>query len=345
MYFMDMENQFLQMIREYMLGVSLMKLKIKYNISIHKIRRILHENNITIRPAFVSKTEKVGSKIIKLYESGMDSNEIGRKFNIAGINVRKYLRQHGVKRRIRQEYCKKYPINIDQFRDPSSEVASYWTGFLMADGYLKIDSRTQTHLVKIKLQGRDIGHLYNFARDLQTTKQPKLYDDESFGKPKKVAQILIMNKELYDLFISYGVKDFKRLGEVNLPPTMNLRHWLRGLIDGDGIVCLSSDKKKRLVIGFVCPQRKAVEWVRDHINKVIEFPRVNKINEVQPSKMVIYTTYWSGFYAIKLAKYLYCDSTRYLNRKLQRVLPFIIKNQTSQQTPNQLNQSQLNQNQ
>lgn len=325
-----MENQFLQVpnvIDDYKNGLSLSKLTKKYSMSIYAIRKILINNDVLIRPAFISKIDKAKHHIIELYKNGLDSYKIGKKLGIAATNIRKCLKQQGIARRIRQQYCKQYPINIDVFKDPSNEITSYWIGFLMADGHLRINSK-QTHLIKIKLQGKDIQHLYNFAQDLHTTKQPKLYDSVSpLGKPIKIAQILIMNKELYELFTSYGVKEFKRTGNIILPTTINMQHWLRGLIDGDGIVTLN-DKKKRLVIGFICPKRKAVEFVRKFINSIIDFPRINKIqSKLNPkSKKSTYVTYWSGFYAIKLAKFLYFNSYRYLKRKWLRVEPFIFNN-------------------
>ena len=328
MYLIDM--QLLQVtsniINSYKQGQGLTTLARRYHTHYTKIRKILRDNNVEIKRPAECKTAKYANEIIKLYKEGIDGNKIGKRFKIAGQNIRKFLKQQGIKRRIRQEYCKQYLINIERFKDPSIEETSYWIGFIMADGHLRINSKTQTKLIKIKLQGGDIGHLWNFAKDLCTTKQPKAYDlKSSTGKTIHIAQILIMNQELYDLLISYGVKDFKKKGIINLPLSINMRHWLRGLIDGDGIIS-TIEKGKYLRIGFVSPHKNITQWVHDHINQIIEYPKINKISERKAwnSTKSIYYANWTGSFAVKIARYLYCDSTIYLQRRLDKVLPFIL---------------------
>lgn len=316
-------------VADYKENDSLHKLAKKYHTHYTNIKLILIKNGVKINEVQKSKTAEHADEILALYKSGVDSNEIAKKFGVSGQNLRKFLKRH-VELRKRQEYCKQYPINIEPFKDPSNEITAYWLGFLMADGHIRKYAKNKSIKIACKLQARDIGHLWNFTKDLSTTKQPKLVNSKTpRGKKIKAAFINISNQELYEILVSYGMKDFKGKGIIRLPKNLNMRHWLRGLIDGDGIIS-TADKGRYLRLGFISPHRNICVLIRKLLGEETTAKKFNKIARRMHNKEMtvtkpVYTTEWCGFAAVEIARYLYCNSTRYLQRKWDKVMPFINK--------------------
>ena len=317
-----MDRQYLQkflanqVISDFNSGMSLEKLARKNHTHYIKIKEFLKSNGVKLRKVS-NKTHIHEKEIIRLYKSGIDSVTIGKRLHIAAVNVRKCLKHNGIERRKREQYCKKYPINLDQFRDPSNLIASYWLGFLYADGHLRKYEKTGTHIMKVKLQLRDIGHLYKLARDLYTTKIPTTHIKERNGKTIKSTTLIINNKEFYHILKSYGWFEFKN-GEIKLPVNLNLRHFVRGLFDGDGIVS-TDDRKRYLRIGFCSPHRPIVEYVKRLCDGWINEDYCKR----KLRKRHIYYTYWQGDAANRLARFLYCNSIRYLDRKMELIYKYI----------------------
>jgi Mor family transcriptional regulator len=322
-----------ELIQSYTKGASLESLARRYHTHYIKIKNILRENNIRLKTVQKSIIPDNIDEILQLYNSGMNSNQIAKKFKISGQNLRKFIRRH-INLRKREEYCKQYPINIEPFKDPSTEEASYWLGFIMADGHVRKYPKTSSVKVVLKLQAKDIGHLWKFAKDLSTTKQPKFVNSTTpTGEPNKSAYLCICNQELYELLISYGVKDFKGKGIINLPKNLNMQHWLRGLIDGDGIIS-TSNHGKYLRLGFISPHKNICEYVQKQLCKFTSCKRLNKITAriSQIATKPVYVFNWTGSPAVEIARYLYCNSTRYLQRKLDKVRPFIYGDKHEQQS-------------
>lgn len=319
-----MDNDRMQSVAEdYRSGMSFAKLIKKYGHCHQTIRNILDQCNVPIRKN-VGRTAAHTAEIIRLYKSDMDSVQIGKKFGIAPLNIRKCLKKNGIERRKRKEYCKNYPIDISLFRDPSNEITSYWLGFLMADGHMRYDPRTKSHIVRCKLSWKDVDHLYKFANDLKTPKQPKKGPSKSpRGRILSSATFWVTNKELYELFESYGWFQFKN-GIMALPRNINKRHWMRGLIDGDGTVA-TRRSYTQLIIGFCSPHKSIVDWVRRFLCGRIgreNLPKIyERIPELGTQKMYMATCFGSS--AVKIARYLYTSQTRCLQRKFDKVAPFL----------------------
>ena len=307
-----------QIISDYNSRLSLHDIARKNHTHYTKIKEYLRNNGIVLRKV-PNKTSVHKNTIIRLYKSGIDSAEIGRRLDIASTNVLKCLMQNNIERRKREQYCKKYPINLDLFRDPSTEICAYWLGFLYADGNLR-KTKTSSHVMKLKIQLRDIKHIYKFTKDLCTTKMPTKQKPKLSKDKKRLlrsATIIITNKEFYHILKSYGWFEFKR-GELVLPKNLHLRHFLRGLFDGDGIVT-TSDRKRYLRIGFCSPHQSVVEYVKRLCDNWIHADYYKR----KIDKQHIYYIYWVGSTAIDLARYLYCNSQRYLDRKIKRVYEYI----------------------
>lgn len=146
------------------------------------------------------------------------------------------------------------------------------------------------------------------------------------NRGNKSARISIINRSLCELFYSFGWREFKR-GEIKLPRDLDMRHWLRGQIDGDGLICYN---KKYLLIGYVGPHLAVVEFIKDQIDRMADLvPEKRKVRETYRAKshyVPIFSVTWCGRDAVKIGKKLYLNQTRCLARKFEKMKPYIFPN-------------------
>jgi len=150
--------------------------------------------------------------------------------------------------------------------------------------------KTGSYVIRCKVPWRDVGHLYKFTNDLRTPKQPRKWASGEH----KYADFWVTNKELYNLLQN---------------PDVDMRHWTRGLIDGRGIIDI---QKKYLRIRF---RGDKSTMIRDYLCK--EVGRVHK-PKISDDKIT-----FVGSSAVKIARYLYTSQTRCLQRKFDKVAPFL----------------------
>jgi hypothetical protein len=183
--------------------------------------------------------------------------------------------------------------NIDAacFREPSSELASYWFGYLKGRAY-RFKNRAR---IRCRAPLSDIGHLFQLGRDVGTFRIPQKIDG-GFGD---YAQLIIDSKELCAKLDKYGWD--------HVPSELlSTRHVIRGLLDGCGSVSRNGQgiQAKYLRIAFYNKDAEILKWICQHLG-----PR--KIAHGQVS--------WAGKRAIEIAKMLYLNQSRYLNRKFDKI--------------------------
>ena len=286
-----------EIISDYKGGMGLRKLAKKYHKHHKSIRDLLIRNNIELR-LVISKTDRHANKIKQLYQDGTDANRIGISLGISGNSIRRFLQNKGFKRRSREEYCKRYTINIDQFKQISGEICSYWTGFLASKGNFVLQGSSRR--ISCTLPLKDVSHLWLLARDLSTTRPVKIKNNS--------CSLTIINKELYNLLISYGVKKLKN-GFFHIHEGMDRRHWMRGLIDGAGT--MTNCKNGR--------------YLRVRLRAFIRQMQGQIISELQDqlgcNLKQTKSCYWTGSQAVKIVRHLYNSATRYLKTNADKSTP------------------------
>jgi len=113
--------------------------------------------------------------------------------------------------------------NSSVFTSITSEEQAYWLGFLTADGSVKGGGQAVT----VHIAGKDKEHLYRFRRFLNAEHIVSEHKDGS------------VSFTVYDGQIARDLEHFGvRVGERFVPPLPNelVRHYYRGLFDGDGYI-------------------------------------------------------------------------------------------------------------
>lgn len=189
------------------------------------------------------------------------------------------------------------------------EFSMYFIGFFYADGNLLIPkNRINVRRVAIYQSYKDsdiLEHINKVATPLNILKIDKRDRSRIWE---------INNKRIYDFLCSLGLTQAKSL-TVRFPKWIsekeNKRHFLRGLLDGDGWVSICKTNKT-LIIGY-CGNPMMVEGFEKEIHNTLgirgTFTKTNPNNHK--------VTYVSAK-ALQLGKYLYEDSTISINRKIEK---------------------------
>lgn len=148
----------------------------------------------------------------------------------------KFNKQHQV---IKNNYERRF------FQYINSEDKAYWMGFLLADGYLCLGINSS--VVNLTLALKDINHLKKFIKSIDgEEKQLRIINN----KGKLSVQCMLNSKEMALDMLYHGFPlENKSFTAKPLNFSNNLmRHFWRGMFDGDGTVCLMSSGCLRIAL-------------------------------------------------------------------------------------------------
>ena len=309
-----------EIINKYQSGIGYTKLADLYHTSDTNIRTILINNNIILRGPTPQKITDE-NKVIKLYKSGMGTSHIAKIFDCNPLIIRKVLKRNQIRFKSLDQY-RTYQMDPIDLMTPKSELTSYWFGFFLADAFIP-KYRNQ---IKCNLALRDIGHLFLLAKDIRSNYQPKrCWKMKSNGIGKYPGSYLSINHgDLQQFYFDNGWDDF-RSGRMDkfekYIGVVDIRHFIRGFWDGDGTVYVSSGRYHYLKMGVIDNHKSSMGWIRDKLCSTLDISQ----NNVGFNNNA-YRICWTGSPAVEIARYLYCNSTRYLQRKLDKIRPFIYTN-------------------
>lgn len=128
--------------------------------------------------------------------------------------------------------------DLDFFRDITTEEQAYWLGFIRADGYLSPSKNT----VGVTLAVEDKAHLAKLARAVGLGESAiRIYKRQPGNwQVQDSARLLFCRKRFYESFVALGYTNCKA-DYADFPPIPAnlLRHFIRGMFDGDGCAGLS----------------------------------------------------------------------------------------------------------
>lgn len=176
--------------------------------------------------------------LIRAYEdNGRSMRATGAALGTSEKTVMRRLKEYGI------EWDKKvfYPCN-ENFFDDLNEKSLYWLGFLATDA--SVSKYHYSYQIRLKLAHKDIDHIKLFKNDLDSQSpirdkiEKKTAGKDGFLKNEYLANEIIITSE----------KIFNRLAEFNIVPNKthiysfpeclknhpDVRHFIRGCLDGDG---------------------------------------------------------------------------------------------------------------
>jgi hypothetical protein len=255
------------------------------------------------------------NKVIKKYLDLKSIKKVSNIFNITTRQVVNILNDNNIehlKRRrtlLDESYFDKY--NDDYI---GAEVM-YWAGFIAADGNVMNKSSSRSYNMTVNLSIKDINHLEKLKNSLKSTSKLRIYNNKGGVRFNKIF------KDTTGCSISFASKYLvNSLEKFNIIPAKSkiysitkclynhkfINHFIRGYMDGDGGV-LFNDKYKRV---YFYGTKECLNGISEIILK-----SCNIIKKAVSNNRSIYSIQYNGKDAINLVKWMYKDSSIYLERK------------------------------
>ena len=250
---------------------------------------------------------EIEQKIINLYTSGASSVIISKQLDTNPTTVLKIVRRYGFTPRTTKQTSKRYSFNENFFEKIDTEEKAYWVGFILADGCI---SRGKDIIIALKED--DKSHLDKFIKSIDGNNKYFIGKNNHFGGNYKLARLSIRSKKMYNDLLKWNITERKSL-TIN-PPSIQKhlqRHFWRGVIDGDGHICINNQYLyKSLEIGL-CGSNAVIRGFINYVGSVLSF------NTRLSTDHNIWRTRTSGKKAKQLCALLYDDAVVYLDRKMK----------------------------
>lgn len=218
---------------------------------------------------------------------------------------------------------KKYEKDETFFEKIDSESKAYILGFIAADGSISI----KNNLIKIDLKKTDDEILIKMMKEMKYNNTLKYYHQHVIlsGKEyeEETARLNISSHKMVEDIQKYGITEKKSNSlsiNFSLIPEDMLRHFMRGLMDGDG--CITTSNTKNGVKGFTVSLTSSNNTIDDCIELIQKtFPNIKiyKYHRTQNKNNATFMI--RNKQNIKdYLDWLYYDSTIYLERKYKKYL-------------------------
>lgn len=191
-----------------------------------------------------------------------------------------------------------------------NEYSAYTLGLILADGWITYKQNYQNSIsLQIELQKKDYSVLKKIAEKMNYKGKIMILKDS--------VKLQCNNAKIVEDLIKLGIplKNKSYTAKmINGIPYKYLRHFIRGLIDGDGWVSFYDN---RIAIGF-CGTESLTRSVQKILCPTIKIapPRKDKNNNVWRFEV-------KGKKAINILYWLYNDSNIYIERKKNTYLNYI----------------------
>ena len=198
--------------------------------------------------------------------------------------------------------------NSSAFSDFTEENASYFYGFLLADGCLGNSGKT----IQFTVKDTDSELLYKVANYVCKGREPLFSQalDKRTNKVYKRCTFNFSNPLIIERLVEQNLESNKS-GKEKLPKFdwINNKHFWRGLIDGDGHV------GKRINTLCLVGSREVCEGFLSFVEHMIGLKTKRKLSEIKGKTCNYCKVVLTGEDSINAMKYLYEDAEIYLTRK------------------------------
>jgi len=230
----------------------------------------------------------------------LSQREIARRLNLGKTTVNRWAAEIGLK-------FKKNTVD-EKFFDKFNEYSSYILGVIFSDGNISYNPQKGYYSITITAAEKDKNHLENMRKILSSTK-PLLYSSKT-----KSYRLIFNSKKICKRLISIGLKPNKSLSlEFPSIPKKYLRHFIRGIIDGDGNVRYVKRKvSPYFEITIASGSKVFCEGLVDAIKTETNIPA-----NIRKAHKNTYVLQYSCSRGKKLAKFIYFNANIFLERKFR----------------------------
>jgi intein-encoded DNA endonuclease-like protein len=275
-----------------------------------------------------SKYDIYHEEWIRLYNSGYTIEDIAKQYSCSVATVYYVLNEAGcVRSKIdadKNKYQRRYGKYDTYFDSIDSEGPVYYLGLILADGCIYTPSKSlynQQLRLQLKLSEVDGYMVEGLAKILN---RRCIYIKESFRNGSRSLpsyQVGAVSDYLCNRLIEYGITPRKSLDDhesiifSHIPDNL-MRHFVRGIIDGDGYVLISQGRYG--CIG-VCGNHNDMKSIANVFSNIGCCTRSPIVRDSRYSRV----NWTSRADVTRIISYLYDDATIYLTRKYDKAMDIL----------------------
>ena len=267
-------------------------------------------------------TEEQKELICNLYKEYGSTVKVGKMFSVGHKVIAKVLEEFGIARTAASK--RKYALNEHYFDEIDTPNKAYIFGFLMADGCNNKSKCT----ISMSLEERDREILEKIRMEIGSERPLEFLDytnKHDFGYTyKNQYRLLMFSMHMCKTLEQHGMVPNKSLiAELPVLPTNLVRHFIRGLFDGDGSVYRNKYKGRNsyqhtlTITSTLSMCEKLVEIVERevkincHIYDASNHNGITKVFNISGKNQIK-----------KFMDWMYQDADLFLQRKYDRYLEY-----------------------
>jgi ribosomal protein S25 len=262
-------------------------------------------------------TDEQVKNIMNQFHNRVSLHTIANQYGLSQPVIRNVVKDMGFLPQQRRS-----DLNENYFDVVDSETKAYWLGYLAADGTIRVREqvdrsgkrKTRGNSIHLKLSTMDEEHLKKFRDEVCPNSVMKYAT--SIVKTKKgnisTSYTVILNlhsNHIVNQIVDKGVGPRKTftIGKPNIEEKY-IKHYIRGLFDGDGCVSIQDGKRLNYKI------TTASENMNTFLSELFESLGINMI------RMGINCVIGRKEDTMKFYNYLYDDATIWLERKKDKTI-------------------------
>ncbi len=267
--------------------------------------------------------------LVRAYEdNGRSMNATAKALGTSAKSIMRRMKEYGIK----WDEKPFYPCN-ESFFDELNEKSLYWLGFLATDGCVM--KHNYSYEIKLKLAHKDLEHLELFKRHLYSMSpihdkiEKKTAGEDGFKKNEYLAhQITIVSEKIFNRLAEFNIvpqKTHTYCFPEQLKNYPDVRHFIRGCIDGDGWWRTHKNNGKDYVTDIRVGMCGTPVFVREMFDIIKEKVGITSGSYyVRKSGKTADFEFCAKSDVKKIADYLYRDATIYLPRKQEIAIKQLI---------------------
>lgn len=292
-------------------GMSVLAIGKKLDIPPASMHRLGKKWGLAFKPTAAKNMDQYADEIIDLYKGGMGCTLLSQQYECSESTILNLLQRKDVETGINH---RKYHFDERFFEKIDTPEKAYIVGFVAGDG------------------SQDGNDLRIAITDLELLEKIKIVMDLDIPikdiKPRSPS-----HKPQYLLAICSRImcKDLDRLGLVKnktfkicFPteeqvPDKLLRHFLRGLYDADGTICIQKNRKMTQYIGYI-GNGPLMDGLNTYIDSILNFKFLIIDKHKKYNGDIRHLRCRDIEQILTFLDWLYDGSTIHLNRKYQKYL-------------------------
>ena len=277
-------------------------------------------------PKEIYENKELQKEIFEKYLSGKSFVTISKEIGLPAWIITKIYKDNGGIVRTDREQALKYTCNDDFFEVIDTEEKAYWLGFMYADGYIVAPRKYNTIRVGISITKGDKNHLEKFKKTINFTGKIHDYNGgkSKYKGSKPYCRILISSPKMAQDLIDKGCiiekTDKLKYPSTDIVPKHLEKHFIRGLIDGDGSITINTKgTHDTYCLKFTGTENMCRGILHFFCKDSITLDKRHKDSDNDN-----YSFSLGGNYQVKVfLDILYGNATIYLDRKYQRYLSLL----------------------